>query len=143
MRKCLWSIYLSLSSSPSSPLLNPVVFHSCASRCNSDNIFPVRYSTSPGLPCPGVTKVECLAIHTCFLRVIFFPSPPITPRTSRRIAKGFFLLAREASKFRGTEGSAKLPIRPSRRAQKRFENRVKLNNFHGEVQRRPKFIPAK
>lgn len=95
MRKCLWSIYLSLPplSLPPGP---PLVRASC---CDSDNIFPVRYFPSGSHP--GIAEVECLAIHTCFLRVASHP----------RIAKGFFLLARKASKFRGTEGSAKWPIR--------------------------------
>lgn len=59
MRKCLWSIYLS-------PHPAPLVFHSRANRCDSDNIFPVRYS-----PCGshhGIAQVERFTRASCELR---------------------------------------------------------------------------
>lgn len=66
---------------------------------------------------PRRAQVECLAIHTCTLRITRNPPPRPFPRRCWRSAllrslyQEFFLLARKGSKFRGTEGSAKWPIR--------------------------------
>jgi len=72
------------------------------------------------------------AIHACFLHT---PPSRLSPTARAHcFVKGFFLLARKASKFpaapTGRDRGEMTNPPPCRRARERFENRVKLNNFY-------------
>ena len=103
MRKCLWSIYLSL-------LLPPSLQSFTRARAAAIRITFFLSDTFPPIyiPCPLYCRSWVFSDSHVLLASL---SPSLPPLYVASLKGSFFLLVRKTSKFRGTEGSTKWPIR--------------------------------